>query len=182
MQHCKFCSAAQKARLCLDTFLRKFAYVDPLAGVRITIKFVQIKLDRAAGASDSGKYGLKALHAYVKIHGYGRIDPEGTYSSDRMADKLEHFIGGEHFRLHVEFVFELVVVDARVPGGEDQHTAVRRFEGESLRDASAFDAERLGSQLDRGGGDGEFDDTVLDPEGTKIGAAFFYGPGIPLKM
>ena len=102
-------------------------------------------------------------------------------AADRVADQFKHFVGGEHLRLHMELVLELVVVDARVAGGEDQHAALRRFEGEGLGDASAFDAEGLRGQLDRGGGDGKFNDAVFDPEGAEVSASFLYGHGLPLK-
>ena len=181
MQHRVFCGAAQIKGDCLDSFLRKFADVDPLARVRAAKQLDEVELNGAAGAADGGKNGLEALHTDVEIHGDGLIDPEGTDAAHRVADQLKNLVGGEHLGLHVKLVFELVVVDPGVARGEDQHAALRRFERERFRDAGALHAESQRGQLDRGGGDGEFDDPILDPEGTEIGAAFLYGHVLPLK-
>ena len=53
----------------------------------------------------------------------------------------------------MEIVLELVVVDAGVACGEDQHAAVSGLEGEGLRNARALNAQGLGSKLHRSGGD-----------------------------
>ena len=68
--------------------LRELAYVDPLACVGIAIQLVEIKLDGAAGAADSGEDGMETLKADVEIHGDIRVDPKGTDAADGMPHKL----------------------------------------------------------------------------------------------
>ena len=89
-----------------------------------------------------------------------------------MANQLQNFIRGKHFRFEMKYFFELVVVNPGIAGCKNQHTAVGCFKGKCFGNSGAFHAESSRGQIHGSRGDGELPDTVLQAEGTKICSAF----------
>ena len=156
-----------------DNSLRELADVDPLQRFGVTEEFIQIELDRTAGTADGGEHRGKALETVIEIHGDALVAAEGADAAHRMADQLLHLVGGKHLGLHVEFGFELMVVDARVARSEDQHASVGGFEGERFGNSCALYAQSLRSQINGCRGYSEFLDPILETQAQKIRACFF---------
>ena len=117
----------------------------PIEGLGVFPKLVEIELNGAVSAANGGEHGLKALEAVVEIYLHAVVDTEGADAADRVADELKHLVGGEHLRLVVEFLLELVVVYARVASRQDeQRASVGTLEGEALGYARALDTQGFG--------------------------------------
>ena len=69
-----------------------------------------------------------------------------------MAHRLFHLGGGDHSGLFVEKSLKFGVVDAGIPGGDDQHRLPLHPEGEGLGDLTGRAADGSGGLLDGGAG------------------------------
>lgn len=152
----------------------ELADVNPLLSLRILKELIQAELYGAVCTADSGKDCLKTLEAFIQINGNAVVNSKGTYPADRMADKRENFISGEHLRLEMEELFELVIINPRISGGKDQHTAGIGLERERLCNTGAVNAEGEGGKFYRGGRDVKLADAILHAQSAEKRPAFFY--------
>ena len=67
-----------------------------------------------------------------------------------MTNKLLRFVGPEHFRLGIEALLELAIVDTRVTSEQHERNAFAHVEGKCLRNAIRLATNDFSSKLNRG--------------------------------